>query len=192
MDFQLKDAGKFRANENASQYNTIAIVDATPGTPQTDTVTIDTAAFTGGEVISGVTYAGKAGQAEVIEFGNQQRPDAQRIKFSITLPALTASFDTKELRDAINEVIQRQEVNPVVKVTYDDVGDELVVVHSGSGTLSKLIIDGAPVGTAARTSISVVQTQDVQALRTERDKKVGQGRRAKVTKKKPTVKAAEK
>lgn len=145
--------GKFRANPSASDFNNLRIVsEDTPGTPATDTLTIDTTAFTGGEVISGIKYTGKDGVATVIDFSKQQIPDGQKIKETYTLPALTAGFEGEEgdLKDMIFNLIQRHEVGAIVTVTYTDASNELVVVHTGSGTLAKLIIDEAEVGTNVR------------------------------------------
>lgn len=153
-DFKLTNAGLFRGNVEASDYNNFRAVDLeTPGTPASDSLVINTAAFTGGEEIQGINFTGKSGAAADYLLSDQQRPDAQRINKPITLPALTAGFDTSELRWAIHQQIEREETDPIVKVTYDDVGDTLTIEHTGSGTLNKLIIDGAPVGTNTRTPL---------------------------------------
>lgn len=173
MDYKLSEAGRFRANPNASQYNTFTMAsEDAPGTPQTDTLTIDTVAFTGGEVISGISYTGQSGAAAVYTFSNQMRPDAQRVQFTIMLPTLSTAFDPLKLRDAINEIFQREEHNPITKVEYDDVADEIVITHVGSGTLNKLIVDGAPVGTAARVAISGMSVEVQPAQDGEKEQTV--------------------
>lgn len=164
MSYNLKDAGRYRANPDASEYNTLNVIDEdAPGTPQTDSLVIDTSAFTGGEVISGITYTGRSTVAEVIPFTKQQRPDAQEIPYSVTLPVLGATFDPAELRAAIFRAIERRECDSVVKVAYVDGDDEITVTHTGSGTLSKLTIDGAPVGTNTRAAITIVAQPLAQA-----------------------------
>lgn len=155
MDYKLSEAGRYRANPDASEYNTASIVDEeNPGTPANDSLVIDTSGFSGGEVVSGINYTGRSEAAEDIEFSKQQRPDAQEIPYSVTIPALTAGYDPAELRKAIRRAIDRRESESIVKVSYDDAGDEITVTHTGSGTLNKLIVDGSPVGTNTRSAIT--------------------------------------
>jgi len=151
-DFKAEIAGRFRNNPDASDHNNIRTVDlATPGTPATDSLVIDTTTFSGGEVISGINFTGKDGVARDILFRKQQYPDGQAFNHTVVLPALTASFDPSDLRWAIHNAVQIDETDPILKVAYDDAGDEITITHIGSGTLNKLIIDNAPVGTNTRT-----------------------------------------
>ena len=163
MDFKLTEAGRYRANPDGSEYNSLTVVDEeNPGTPETDTLTIDTSGFSGGEVVSGIQYTGRSEAAEDIGFAKQQRPDAQEVPYSVTLPALSASFDPAELRNAIRRAVDRRESNTVVKVEYDNTGNEITVTHTGSGTLGKLIIDGSATGSNSRASVSAVSVPKLQ------------------------------
>lgn len=175
MDYKLEEAGRYRANPEASEYNTASIVDEeNPGTPANDSLVIDTSGFSGGEVVSGINYTGRSEAAEDIHFTKQQRPDAQETPYSVTIPALTAGYDPAELRAAIRRAVGRRESESIVKVSYDNSGDELTITHTGSGTLNKLIVDGAPVGSNTRSAITA--TPQVQAKTKAKTKAKGQGK----------------
>lgn len=153
-DFLKTNKGLFRGNPHASDKNNIrtAHLEAA-GTPASDALVIDTSEFSGGESVDGLVLTGKDGIDHTLNFRKQTIPDSQNLNDPLKLPELTASYDTGDLRTRVREAIERHEVDPIVTVEYDHGGNTITITHVGSGTLKKLVVDGAEVGTATRTAL---------------------------------------
>lgn len=158
MAFDQNLNGLFRANENAAGPNAVRLVDpTTPGTPEIDTLTVDTSALTGVEVATGIQYTGKDGTTVIINFSDHTYPEGGRREKSFVLDfidAAGATTTTVQLAKAIAQLIELHEVDPEVKAVYTgDPTDELVLTHTGSGTFDGLVIDGSVSGSASRDPI---------------------------------------
>ena len=127
MEYQ--DRGKFRANPNATEENTLRLPDPdNPGTPATDSAS-DINTVTGSPSnFTGIVYQG--------------RDDASGVTHIFPTPVAITDYDG--LRDAINKVIGKQEVNPTITVSFST--PNVTVTHYGAGTLSDVLIDGATDG----------------------------------------------
>lgn len=137
------NAGKFRANPNASDYNNLRLVSETPGTIQQDNGTVNT---TSGIHFEGVEYTGKDGVAIYIQFSDQDIPQGtQKTKFV----AVDAGRDA--LKKALQTILERHEVDPIITVT--GTGASFIVRHVGAGTLSGIYMDGAKTS-LTRTALS--------------------------------------
>ena len=147
--YTLEAAGLFRANPQAVVMNNVRIVDAdTPGTPQTDTLAdYDAAAAT---TISGVRYTGKDGVSNLVPFTTTNSKTGQKTAYTVP-----ANATAQELQDAIWGIIYQHEVNAVVSVAKS--GTEFTIVHTGSGSLTDLVVDGADVdfSRAAVSGVSI-------------------------------------
>lgn len=144
--FNLNEAGKFRANPAANLENNLKLVDPnTPGTPATDSGTIDVSAAT---TITGVKYTGKDGASAFISFFNEDQLTQKRSPVTIA-----AGADPEDIQTEVYKVVSSHEVDAIVSVTK--AADVLTVEHTGSGTLSALVVDGSD-STLSRASIAVV------------------------------------
>lgn len=146
--FSLEDAGKFRANPNASIKNNLRIVADTEGTPQNDSGTVDVSAAT---EITGVKYTGASGVEAEFNFNNEEIPDGRADNYR-----LLASASADDLKQAILSVIEKHEVAPVVTVTK--AGNVFTINHYGSGTLNSIVVDGSD-EVLSRSAISAVEVQ---------------------------------
>lgn len=134
MEFNILDAGRFRANPNASQYNSVRIVDhLTPGTIEEDTATVDT---TGALAFTGMDYTGKDGVTTYYRFFNEEIPGAARIEKDIQVAEGRAA-----LQAAIATIVEKHEVNPII--TVGGTAADFDVLHVGAGTIDNLYLDGA-------------------------------------------------
>ncbi len=140
--FSLKTAGFFRSNPFASDYNNIRLVAEVPGTPAKDEGTVST---TTGVNFDGVEYAGADGVVTFIPFSVQQFPDGNQTPIKV---AVDSGRDA--LQKAIMNIMERHEVNTIVKVT--GATTNFIVTHYGSGTLSGVYMDGAKT-TISRTAL---------------------------------------
>lgn len=132
--FNEADAGKFRANENASQHNNINLVDPdTPGTVEQDNGTAVTTAATKFE---GITYTGKDGVSQFISFFREERPDGAVHDYDVQV-----SDGRDALRDALLAVLKKHEVDPIVTVT--GTADNFDIRHVGAGEVESVSMDGA-------------------------------------------------
>lgn len=113
--------------------------------------------MTGVELASGLLYQPVGGTAKVIKFGDQNIPAGGIVEKELVLDfidAVGATTAVSDLQRAIIEAVGREENGPEIKVTYTgNPTDEIVITHTGSGTLSKLVVDGAQVGTHGRAAI---------------------------------------
>jgi len=134
MEFSFATAGYFRANQYASDYNNIRLVDdENKGTPAKDEGTVATGL---GVNFDGVEYAGKDGVVQFLQFDLQQFPDANKTPIKVPVDAGRAA-----LQKAIQTILDRHEVDPVIKVTGS--AANFVVTHYGAGMLSGVYMDGA-------------------------------------------------
>lgn len=144
----LADAGRFRANVNASSPNNTRVLSSTPGTPAKDTVAMDISTllikqFKG--VI--VTYD----SADVTElFFTWDHKTGTKIPGREVIPT-----DIADLQTQVAKVMEMYEVDPVVTVTI--AGDVVTVNHWGSATLKSVMFtqtDGTEdVAATSRTAI---------------------------------------
>jgi len=147
-DYVLAEAGQFRANPHAVAANNIRLLDPdTPGTPETDTLTSYDAAAVG--YIDGIRYTGKDGTTNIILFFDQDFITSKR-----TPKKVLGSASAAELQEEILKVISLHEVNAVVAVSKT--GTSFTISHTGSGTITHLVVDGSfGAGTAfSRAAVS--------------------------------------
>ena len=149
MSFSLNTAGQFRANPEANLENALALVDEnTPGTPATDSGTVDVLEAT---TITGVKYAGKDGVEKLVQFFREDQLTQKRTPFT-----LAAGSDPKVIQDAIYDVIRSNEVDAIVSVTK--AVNTLTIEHTGAGTLAALVVDGTDAA-LSRAAIAAVEVQ---------------------------------
>lgn len=130
----LETLGKFRANPLANSENAIRTVSRdNPGTTATDSGTV---ALTGASLIQGIRYTGKDGAARFIPFTSEDQITQRLIPYTVA-----AASDGKAVQDAVHQLIEREEVESIVSITKT--GDTLTVQHTGAGTLSAIVVDGA-------------------------------------------------
>lgn len=139
-------AGLFRANPEAASPNSPRFVDpTTPGTPAQDIVT-DSDTGTEQVTISGIGYIGKAGgSAVIIPFFTTEYPTGKAIPTPVV-----ARNNASVVKDAIRNVVEMHEVDPVVTVTW--AADLLTIRHVGAGTIDYIIINDTVVQ-LARTAL---------------------------------------
>jgi pyruvate/2-oxoglutarate dehydrogenase complex dihydrolipoamide acyltransferase (E2) component len=137
MAYDLNLAGKFRSNPAANSENATRLVDRDePGSAGTDTGTV---ALSGKSTIQGIKYAGKDGVVSFIPFSREDSLTQERIEYP-----LPAASSPQRIQDAIHELIDRQEVDSIVSVTQNSgTATSIDVEHTGSGTLSAIVVDGA-------------------------------------------------
>jgi pyruvate/2-oxoglutarate dehydrogenase complex dihydrolipoamide acyltransferase (E2) component len=133
MAYALNEAGKFRANPLANAENAVRAVDRTsPGTAGTDSGTVD---LNGAVQIQGIKYIGKDGAERFVPFSREDQLTQARVPYTLSPQA-----EAPDIQAAVHELINREEVMSVVTVTRS--GSTLTIQHTGSGTLSALVVDG--------------------------------------------------
>lgn len=137
------EIGLFRANPNANVKNALQIVDEdTPGTPGTDTLARNVA--TAPDVqFEGVTFQGKDGVEVAERFFHLDGHTGQ--KHYYVIPATANAATATALQEAILQIVEQYEVDPVVTVTLATT--TFTIVHKGAGTMDDVTIDGANVAT---------------------------------------------
>lgn len=154
--YTLGKAGLFRANPNASTYNANRHYHPTAGTPRTDTGTVDVAAAVS---ITGVKYTGVDGVSQFIQLFYEDIPTGQRRPIVIAAQSSVAI-----VQEAIHRVVSSHEVDSIVSVTK--AGSVLTFTHTGSGTLSAIVVDGAD-ATLSRADVAgvgIAQVLDVEGF----------------------------
>ena len=148
MEYSLATAGLFRANPESNVENLTRLVDATtPGTAATDSGTVNVGTLSASN-INGVRYTGKDGQSQFIQFFHEEQLTQKRIPVT-----LAATVEAKTLQDAIHDVLLLHEVDPVLSVTK--AGQIFTIEHTGAGTLSDIVVDGADVSLSRAALASV-------------------------------------
>lgn len=133
MSFSLATAGLFRANPFANLENALRLVDpTTPGTPGTDSATID---VSGASAITGINYTGKDGESQFIQFFREAQLTQKRTPFT-----LAAASSAKDIQDAIHDILLLHEVDTIISV--EKAGNNLTIEHTGAGTLESIVVDG--------------------------------------------------
>lgn len=149
MAFDITLAGRYRANPEASIRNTMRLVHPTvPGTPANDT----SAASVAIRQYTGVVYNGT-----FIQFATQEAVGNALVPKVVNVVTGQLAVGAELLRQAIAEVVQRFEVDPVVSVTVTTTN--FTFQHIGSGTLSAVVYDGGSYALtrAAITGLDIVE-----------------------------------
>ena len=137
MAFKLNNAGKFHANPAANSENATRLVDRdNPGTAGTDSGTV---ALAGKSSIHGIKYAGKDGVTRFVPFSREDPLTQERIEYSIS-----AASTPERIQEVVHELIDREEVDSIVSVVQNSgTATSIDVEHTGSGTISAIVVDGA-------------------------------------------------
>lgn len=134
MSFDTDKIGLFRANPEANVENALKLTPPTgTGTPQVDTGTIDVSVATS---IEGVRYTGKDGVSALIQFFNEDHLTQKRTPY-----VLSAQAEPEVIQAAIHKIISLHEIDSIVSVTK--AVNTLTVSHTGSGSLTAVVVDGA-------------------------------------------------
>ena len=149
MAFDINLAGRYRANPNASIRNSLRLVHPTaPGTPAVDSSTASVAV----RQYTGITYNGA-----FYQFATQEAVSNALVPKVVNVATGQLALGAELLRQAISEVVQRFEVDPVVTVTVTTTN--FTFEHVGSGTLSAVNYDGGSYALtrAAITGLDIVE-----------------------------------
>ena len=146
MSFDANKIGLFRANPSANKENALKLKPVTgTGTPRVDSGDIDVSSSVS---IEGIRYTGKDGVSRFLPFSNEDQLTQARVPYAISAQSTPLVIQT-----AIHDIIALHEIDSIVSVTK--ASDTLTVMHTGSGTVTDVLVDGVDVD-LSRTNISTV------------------------------------